>query len=404
MRTNASALPQDARAHYHASVSELTIVPGLLPESTPMPPATARNTGGDRLTGVAVARSNPQVVVVRSSAKGLARTTDGGKTWAPANGNLTGDDLAVRGVAIHPENPLVMLRACGKGADGRLWKTTDGGRTWTKLAFDGDFDGAGPSALCGEVVAFDLRAPETVYAGCESKGFFKSADGGASWKLLGLAGERVTAVAVWPWEKFYPSLARGGTQLCVTTCPDRWMEVLGRGKPVVSTKAEVARNYVADDNARALSVLDQRDDTGIYNVAWDKSLQSTREISFATSHGYQGNSGGHMSLFPPQKNFEWFRPFTALGTTAAGDRREGRFLTQALDPVVPGRLTRCTGGWGMDWSWMPIKGDIPKGGLIATCGDVHQGNQWWFVFTDGLYSSPDTGATMTRVMAETGRR
>ena len=39
------------------------------------------------------------------------------------------------------------------------------------------------------------------------------------------------------------------------------------------------------------------------------------------------------------KNFEWLRPFTALGTTAMGEGRMGRFLTQALDPVVPGRLS-----------------------------------------------------------------
>lgn len=67
--------------------------------------------------------------------------------------------------------------------------------------------------------------------------------------------------------------------------------------------------------------------------------------SFTERHGrrapgvwfYQHNSGGHTSLFPPQKNLEWLRPFTAIGTTAAGDRRSGRFLTQALDPTVPGR-------------------------------------------------------------------
>jgi hypothetical protein len=32
--------------------------------------------------------------------------------------------------------------------------------------------------LCGEVVAFDLRRPDTLYVGTESKGFLKSVDGG----------------------------------------------------------------------------------------------------------------------------------------------------------------------------------------------------------------------------------
>ena len=397
-----SALPQDARAHYHASVSALTIVPGVLPESTPPLPVAAKHTDGARLTGVVMARSDAQVVVVRSSAAGLLRTSDGGKTWSPANGKLAGDDLAVRSVAIHPEDPLTMLRAGGRGAGGGLWKTTDGGKTWTKLAFAGDFDGAGPSALCGEVLAFDLRTPQTVYAGCESKGFFKSSDGGATWKQLGLAGERITAVQLWPWERYYPALAQGTTQLCVTTCADRWMTYLGRGNPGVATAGKLSRAYVSNDNVQTLSVLDERDDTGFYNVAWDKSLQSTREISYATTHGYQGNSGGFMSLFPPQKSMEWLRPFTALGTSGVGEQRMGVFLTQALDPQVLGRLTVGQGGWGMDWSWRPFKGTPPKGGLIAACGEHAQGDQWWFVQTDGLYFSPDGGATLNKVLDQTG--
>jgi len=399
-----SALPQEARAHYHASVSELSIVPGMAPDSTPPLPAVAQHTAGARLTGVVMARSDSQVVVVRSSAMGLLRTTDGGKTWSPANGNLTGDDLVVRSVAIDPQDPLVMLRACGRGASGRLWKTTDGGKTWKKLDLDGDFDGTGPSALCGEIVAFDLRTSQTVYVGCESKGFFKSTDGGVTWKRLGLAGERITAVTVWQWERFYPALARGMTHLCVTTCPDRWMTFLGRGKPGVATAETVARSYVSNDNVQSLAALDERNDTGFNNVAFDKSLQSTREISYATTHGYQHNSGGHMSLFPAQKNLEWLRPFTALGTTAVGDRRNGRFLTQSLDPAAPGRLSLCQSGWGMDWSWLPAKGTAPRGGMIAACGDQNQGDKWWFVHTDGLYYSPDGGEHMTKVMDESGRR
>jgi hypothetical protein len=161
---------------------------------------------------------------------------------------------------------------------------------------------------------------------------------------------------------------------------------------------------VSKDNVQSLAVLDERTDTGFTNVAWDKSLQSTGEISYATTHGYQGNSGGHMSLFPALKNLEWLRPFTALGTTAAGDRRNGRFLTQALDPAVPGRLSQCTGGWGMDWAWLPAKGTVPKGGLIAACGEQAQGDQWWFVHTDGLYFSPDGGQSMVKVMDESGRQ
>ena len=394
-----SALPQDARAHYRARISQFSIQPGVAPDATPPLPAVARQTAGERLTGVVVSRSDVNVVVVRSSSRGLLRTTDGGKTWSPANGRLSGDDLVVRSVAIHPENPLIMLRACGRGLNGRLWKTTDGGKVWTKLALDGDFDGAGPSALCGEIIAFDLRTPETIYAGCESAGFFKSTDGGATWNRLGLVGERITAVVVWPWERYHPAVARGKTELCVTTCPDRWMTFLGRGVPSVATPAALARSYVSSDDVHSLSVIDERSDTGFYNVAFDKATQTTRVMSYATAHGFQHNSGGHMSLFPEPKHLETLRPFTAVGATAMGDQKFGRFIAQALDPAVPGRLSRSE-RWAEEWSWLPSQGMVPKGGLIATCGDPHQGEKWWFVYTDGLFVSPDGGAHLIKVMDE----
>lgn len=46
---------------------------------------------------------------------------------------------------------------------------------------------------------------------------------------------------------------------------------------------------------------------------------------------------------------------------------------------------------------------MPKGGLIAACGDQDQGDKWWFVYTDGLYFSPDGGAHTTKVLDEAGR-
>lgn len=398
-----SALPQETRAHYHASVSYFSIVPGVVPETAPPLPVTARHTGGDRLTGVVVSRTDSKVVVVRSSAAGLLRTIDGGKSWGSANGALDASDLPVRSVAIHPSNPLVMLRAGGSGRGGSLWRTMDGGLSWTALPFPGDFDGTGPSALCGEVLAYDLRDPRVVYAGCESAGFFKSTDAGDSWRRIGLAGERVTAVTVWAWEQYYPAVAKGKTQLCVTTCPDQWMSFLGRGQPAIPTPATTTRSYISNDDVATLTLMDERADTGFFNVAFDKATQSAREMSYATAHGYQGNSGSHLSLYPEQKNLEWLRPFTALGTAARGEQKFGHFLTQALDPVNPGRMS-LSQRWGMEWSWLPTKGAVPKGGLIAVCADVHQGAQWWFVHTDGLYCSSDGGTTLSRVLDEKGAR
>ncbi|MEK0449845.1 MAG: hypothetical protein RL088_2113 [Verrucomicrobiota bacterium] len=391
-----SALPQEARAHYHATVSEFSIVDSVAKDCVVPFPPVAQNTGGDRLTGVVAARSDANVVVVRSTS-GLLRTTDGGKTWSPANGTLKG---AVRSVAIHPADPATMLRADAAG----LWKTTDGGKAWTRIAFDGDFDATGPSALCGEVVAFDLRDPQILYAGTESRGFFKSTDSGATWKQLGLAGERITAVNVWAWERYYPAPAKGKTHLCVTTCPDRWMSLLGRGEPGTKTTATASRAYLSPDGVQTLAISDERRDTGFFNVAFDKALQSVNEMRYATAHGYQTQvfAGSHMALYPAQKNLESLRPFTAIAATAMGDQKFGRVITQALDPEVPGRLSRSE-RWAFEWHWLPIKGDVPKGGLIAVAGDVTLGERWWFIYTDGLYTSDDGGTTLRKIADHTGR-
>lgn len=393
-----SALPQNARAHFYANVSALQIQPGALPESIPPTPIAARNTSGDRLTGVVVSRSNPEIVVTRSAFAGLKQTVDDGLTWTNADGNLTGDDLIVRSVAIHPTDPRIMLRASGIGAKGGLWKTVDGGLFWAKLAFDGDFDGRGPSALCGEVLAFDLRTPETIYAGCESQGFFKSTNGGTSWIRLGLSGERITSVTVWPWESHYPASAQGMTHVCVTTCPDRWMQYLGRGEPAITNSSTRSRSYLSPDGVKTLAISDEREDTGFYNAAHDKALQTTTEMRYGTTQGMQTqiSPGSHMALYPLQKNLEWLRPFTAVGATAKGDQKFGRFFAQALDPEVPGRLSRSE-IWAFEWSWLQPKGEIPKGGLVAAAGDVKDGRKWWFVFTDGLFFSADGGDHLRRI-------
>ena len=362
--------------------------------------------GGDRLSGVAMARSDENVVVVRSTSNGLMRTTDGGKTWSGVNGNLTGAANAVRSVAIYPANPAIMLRAAGRVVNGKceggLWKTTDGGKTWSKLDFQGDFDGIGPSALCGEVIAFDLKDPQTLYVGTESRGCFKSTDGGATWTSLGVAGQRITSVVVWPWDYVNPVAGRGMSHLCVTTCPDKWMPLLGRGMPAITTGGETAKSYVSHDNIKSLSVCHSRADLGFYNMAFDRMCQNPGQMSYATSYGLQHNVGGDMFAFPEAKHLEWMRPFTAVYSACLPGTKNARCIAQALDPVNSGRIS-VSQSWAFSWNWINIRGSVPKGGLVAVTGEYRVGEKWWFLYTDGLYYSPDGGKNMTKVLDASGK-
>ncbi len=108
-----------------------------------------------------------------------------------------------------------------------------------------------------------------------------------------------------------------------------------------------------------------------------------------------------MALYPEQKHLETLRPFTAISATAMGDQKFGRVITQSLHPGTPGRLSRSE-RWAFEWHWLPTKGTVPKGGLIAVSGDVNLGEQWWFVFAGGLYFSADGGTTMAKVSDEKG--
>lgn len=63
----------------------------VLPVSVP-----SKNTAGRRLTGVVMAQSDASIVVARSSALGLLRSTNGGKDWTAANNTLGGYDRSAQ--------------------------------------------------------------------------------------------------------------------------------------------------------------------------------------------------------------------------------------------------------------------------------------------------------------------
>ncbi len=102
-----------------------------------------------------------------------------------------------------------------------------------------------------------------------------------------------------------------------------------------------------------------------------------------------------MALYPPQKQLEWMRPFTAVAAAAQGEQKFGRFITQAIAPQQLGRYS-LSERWAFEWSWLQPQGDSAGGGLIAAACDLHHGRTWYFVHTDGLYRSLDGGVTLQK--------
>jgi photosystem II stability/assembly factor-like uncharacterized protein len=152
---------------------------------------------------LAVAPSNPDILwvgtgeanIFRASMPGVGvyKSTDGGRSFAHAG--LT-DTQTIARIIVHPTNPDIVYVA----ASGHEWtdndtrgvfKTTDGGRTWKKVLYR--------SARTGAIdLVIDPRDPNTLYAamwqrvrrkwsdprvepGYNESGIWKTTDSGATW-------------------------------------------------------------------------------------------------------------------------------------------------------------------------------------------------------------------------------
>jgi len=154
---------------------------------------------------VAVAPSNPEIVYVgtgeQTPGNGIYKSTDAGATWT--NIGLK-DTQYISSIVVDPRNPdVIVVGVLGHPILGvappnqakGVFKTTDGGKTWTKTLYKDDMAGV------SDMVA-DPANPRVLYAGLwrprdfRSGGFnasdlnkqdawiYKSTDEGSSWKQV----------------------------------------------------------------------------------------------------------------------------------------------------------------------------------------------------------------------------
>jgi photosystem II stability/assembly factor-like uncharacterized protein len=152
---------------------------------------------------LAVAPSDPNIVYVGtgeacirgdiSHGDGVYKTVDGGKTWK--NVGLH-DSRAVGKVIVDPKNPDIVFVAAlghpfGSNSERGIFRTTNGGTTWEKVLYKDENTG-------GIDIAFDphnshvlfaslweaRRTPWSLSSGGPGSGFYRSNDGGTTWKQL----------------------------------------------------------------------------------------------------------------------------------------------------------------------------------------------------------------------------
>lgn len=128
-----------------------------------------------------------------STGRGVYRSKDDGKTWEFKGLYNAGQIGALR---VHPANPDIAWVAAGGDAfkpnnERGIFKTTDGGKTWKKTLYISDSTGAmdvelqpgNPSVVYAWMSRIE-RKPWTIISGSREGGFYKSTDGGETWKNI----------------------------------------------------------------------------------------------------------------------------------------------------------------------------------------------------------------------------
>lgn len=192
----------------------------LLFDATPM-------AGGGSYTAVAISPSG-RTLMAGSARGGLYRSARDGNSFVPRNAAMREPTyLRIASITYHATRPRTLYAAAGtRGTDSVLLRSDDDGRSWREVTGVPGFSAVpGRGAQKAEALpvgrllaAWDARDGTTwLWAATYDQGIMRSADGGATWKVVGLAGEALRGLALDP------------------TDPDRlYVAVLGSGVWVTS--------------------------------------------------------------------------------------------------------------------------------------------------------------------------
>lgn len=168
---------------------------------------------------IAVAESNPDIVYVGTGSaairsnvivgRGVYKSTDAGRTWSFAGLRDAGQ---IGALEVHPANPDIAYVAAlgspfGPGETRGVFRTTDGGATWDKVLYVNERTGFVSLAMNPadprEIYAGAWRGerkPWTIISGgpASETGLYKSRDGGDTWTKLevGLPRTLIGKIAV----------------------------------------------------------------------------------------------------------------------------------------------------------------------------------------------------------------
>jgi photosystem II stability/assembly factor-like uncharacterized protein len=149
--------------------------------------------GGGAIQCVAVSPHDPNLVLAGVDVAGIARSTDGGRTWAMSfTGLVRKNDYAVADIAFCPSRPKQVYAAVGNtwtgdaepGADSSLMVSEDAGLSWSRVSGDVSFGGH-LTRQRGKILIVDSKDPQHLWAGTTIHGVLETRDGGKTWMKRG---------------------------------------------------------------------------------------------------------------------------------------------------------------------------------------------------------------------------
>ena len=163
-----------------------------------------RNVGpfrGGRAGTVAGVADEPNLFYMGTAGGGVWRTTDGGRHWEPISDGYFGGTVGA--VAVAPSDANVIYAGGGEQTlrgnvsyGYGLWRSTDAGKTWTSLGLDDARHVGRIRVHPRDADVAYVAVMGDLYTSSETRGVYRTTDGGATWQRVLSANADAGAVDV----------------------------------------------------------------------------------------------------------------------------------------------------------------------------------------------------------------